>query len=181
MKTPFCVGEMVYLRPLAPEDINEKYVAWVNDPDVGRYLEVTNFPRTLEQIRSYYEQISAAPNEIMLAIVDKQSDLHIGNIKLGPINWVHRKATLGILLGERAFWGRGVGAEATRLMVEYGFFRLNLHRIDLGVFSEHAAAIRCYEKVGFKPEGRLREALYKDGAFTDHISMGLLRSEYQKP
>ena len=59
-------------------------------------------------------------------------------------------------------------------MVEYGFDRLNLHRIDLGVFAEHKAAVRCYEKAGFKVEGRMREDLFQDGEYKDRLWMGLL-------
>ena len=63
-------------------------------------------------------------------------------------------------------------------MVEYGFYRLNLHRIDLGVYAEHESAVHAYEKVGFKVEGRLREDVFQGGEYKDRLWMGLLRSEY---
>jgi len=78
------------------------------------------------------------------------------------------------------FWGKGAGQEATRLAIEYGFYRLNLQRIDLGVFAEHASAVRCYEKVGFQVEGRLRQDLFHGGEYKDRLWMGLLRSEYKR-
>ena len=86
----------------------------------------------------------------MFAIADAESHRHIGNVKLGPIDWVHRRAMFGIMIGEKEFWGKGAGEEVTRLMVEYGFYRLNLRRIGLVVFEEHRSAVRCYEKIGFK-------------------------------
>ncbi|MGB9075190.1 MAG: GNAT family protein, partial [Terriglobales bacterium] len=110
---------------------------------------------------------------------DRKSHRHVGNVKLGPINWVHRWATFGIMIGDKAFWGKGVGEEVTRLMVEYGFYRLNLHRIGLGVFEEHRPAVRCYQKVGFEIEGCLREQMCQDGKYKNCLSMGLLRSEYK--
>ena len=64
-------------------------------------------------------------------------------------------------------------------MVEYGFSRLNLHRIDLGVFAAHQAAVRCYERLGFKVEGRMREDLFRSGEYRDRLWMGLLRCEYR--
>jgi RimJ/RimL family protein N-acetyltransferase len=67
------------------------------------------------------------------------------------------------------------------LAVEYGFYRLNLRRIDLGVFAEHDSAVRCYEKVGFKVEGRFRQDLFQGGEYKDRLWMGLLRSEYAAP
>ena len=115
----------------------------------------------------------------MLAIVDKKSDFHIGNVKLGPIQWIHRRATFGIMIGDKKFWGMGLGQEATRLAIEYAFTRLNLLRIDLGVFAEHESAVRCYEKVGFKVEGRMRQDLFCNGEYKDRLWMGILRSEYR--
>lgn len=178
MKTPFIVGTQIYLRPLEHEDLNERYLGWLNDPEINRYLESGIFPYTQEELERFYDQVSGSPDQVILAIADKETDQHIGNVKLGPINWIHRKATFGILVGDKQFWGRGIGAEATRLMIEYGFFRLNLRRIDLGVYAEHEAAVHSYEKVGFRIEGQLREELFHEGQYKDRLWMGLLRSEY---
>jgi [ribosomal protein S5]-alanine N-acetyltransferase len=178
MKTPFIHGKLIYLRPLDVDDLNEKYLSWLNDPQIRRYLESGIFPYTRGDLVKYYEQIASSPNNVFLSIIDKESDQHIGNIKLGPINWVHRKGTLGILIGEKSFWGKGVGSEALHLMIEYGFFRLNLKRIDLGVYAEHKAAIRIYEKIGFQVEGCFREDLFHEGEYKDRIWMGLLRSDF---
>ena len=178
-KMAFAEGSLVILRPLQRADINERYLSWLNDPEVTRYTETGTFPTTAEDLENYYRSVTGSKNDVMLAVVDKKSGRHIGNVKLGPIQWVHRRATFGILIGEKDFWGKGVGLEATRLMVEYGFQRLNLHRIDLGVFAEHEAAVRCYEQAGFKIEGRMREDLFLDGEYKDRLRMGLLRSEYK--
>ena len=175
----FAEGSLVILRPLERADLNERYLGWLNDPEVTRYTETGTFPATTEDLENYYRSVTGSKNDVILAVVDKKSGQHIGNVKLGPIRWVHRVATFGILIGEKEFWGKGVGLEATRLMVEYGFYRLNLHRIDLGVFAEHEAAVQCYEKAGFKVEGRLREDLFQGGEFKDRLWMGLLRSEYK--
>jgi RimJ/RimL family protein N-acetyltransferase len=178
-KMAFAEGSLVTLRPLERSDLNERYLGWLNDPEVTRYTETGTFPSTADDLENYYRSVAGSKNDVMLAVVDKKSGRHVGNVKLGPIHWVHRCATLGILIGEKEFWGKGVGLEATRLMVEYGFRRLNLHRIDLGVFAEHEAAVRCYEKAGFKVEGRLRDDLFQGGEYKDRLWMGLLHSEYK--
>jgi [ribosomal protein S5]-alanine N-acetyltransferase len=178
----FAEGALVFLRPLERSDLNERYLSWLNDPEVTRYTETGIFPSTAEDLEKYYSEVCGSRSQVMLAIVDKKSGQHIGNVKLGPIHWIHRNATFGILIGEKKFWGKGVGLEATKLMVEYGFTRLNLHRIDLGVFADHETAVRCYEKAGFKVEGRMREDLFMGGAnggqYKDRLWMGLLRAEY---
>lgn len=178
-RTAFAEGSLVCLRPLERADLNERYLSWLNDPEVTRYMETGTFPSTAEDLENYYRGLMGSRNDVILAIAEKESGRHIGNVKLGPIHWVHRSATFGILLGEKEFWGKGIGLEATRLTVEYGFYRLNLHRIDLGVFAEHEAAVRCYKKAGFKVEGRLRENLFQGGKYKDRLWMGLLRSEYK--
>lgn len=172
-------GSLVLLRPLERADLNERYLSWLNDPEVTRYTEIGTFPSTTEDLENYYRSVTGSKNDVILAVVDKKSGRHIGNVKLGPIHWVHRCATFGILIGEKEFWGKGIGLEATRLMVSYGFDRLNLRRIDLGVFSEHVAAVRCYEKAGFKIEGRMREDLFIDGQYRDRLWMGLLRTDHK--
>jgi len=178
-KTSLAEGSIVVLRPLERTDLNERYLSWLNDPEVMRYTETGTFPLTAEDLENYYRSVSGSKNDVILAVADKKSKRHIGNVKLGPIHWIHRSATFGILIGEREFWGKGAGLEATRLMVEYGFYRLNLRRIDLGVFAHHEAAVRCYEKAGFKVEGRMREDLFQGGEYKDRLWMGLLRSEYK--
>ncbi len=181
MKTPFIIGQQIYLRPLEPEDLNETYLGWLNDPEVAQYLESGIFPSTQGALENFYNRVVGASDCALLAIASKEADQHIGNVKLEPIDWVHRKATFGILVGDKQYWGKGVGVEATRLMVEYGFFRLNLNRIELGVYAEHQAAVRAYERVGFRVEGRLRENMFLDNEYRDSLLMGLLRSEYHCP
>lgn len=175
----FMRGAKVYLRPLERSDLNDTYLGWLNNSEVTRYLEAGTFPTTMQDLEKFYQGVTGSRSDVILAIIDGKSHRHIGNAKLGPINWVHRRATFGIMIGEKEFWGKGVGEEVTRLMVEYGFLRLNLNRIGLGVFAEHEAAIRCYEAVGFQTEGRCREDMFSQGSYKDRLWMGLLRSEYK--
>src|SRR5256884_4059261 len=180
MKTPYIIGSQIYLRPLEREDLTDRYLSWLNDPEVNRYLESGLFPSTKADLEQFYQQVAGSQSQVILAIADKGDDRHIGNVKLGPINWVHRKATFGILVGDKEFWRKGIGTEATILTVEYAFFRLNLRKIDLGVYSEHQAAVRSYEKVGFNVEGQLREHVFHEGQYKNCLLMGLLRSEYKR-
>jgi RimJ/RimL family protein N-acetyltransferase len=178
-KTAFMRGSKVYLRPLERTDLNETYLGWLNDAEVTRYLETGTFPSTMHDLEKFYEGVTGSKTEVIFAIADRKSHRHVGNVKLGPINWVHRGAMFGIMIGDKGLWGKGVGEEATRLMVDYAFRRLNLNRVTLGVFAEHKSAVRCYEKVGFRVEGTVRQDLFRDGEYKDRLWMGLLRSEYK--
>ncbi|MDP8237692.1 MAG: GNAT family protein [Candidatus Hatepunaea meridiana] len=180
LHNPFIIGDRVYLRPLERSDINERYLYWLNDPEVNRYLETGVFPQTLESLERFYENQISSHTDIVLAIIDKEKDVHIGNIKLGPINWIKRRSYLGMLVGDKNYWGKGLGTEIRRLMVEYAFYRLNLHRIDSSMYAEHKAIIRVNEKLGFKVEGIVRECVVIDGKYSNGVIMGLLRSEYKR-
>jgi len=179
MEIPFIDGTQIFLRNLVQRDINEEYLGWLNNPRVTRYLESGIFPYTMLELEQFFQQLSHSRDQILLAIVEKENDTHIGNVKLGPINWIHRKATFGILIGNERYWGKGMGSEATRLMVDYGFYRLNLRRVELGVYAEHEQAVRSYQNVGFQIEGRFRETSFHEGEYKDGLWMGLLRSEYK--
>jgi RimJ/RimL family protein N-acetyltransferase len=180
-RSPFLVGEHVYLRPLEPADVDGAYVDWLNDYEVTRFLETGSYPSTPETAARYVAATTSTPDNVFLAIVEKGSDLHVGNVKLGPIHRIHRRADMGIMIGDRTRWNRGYGREAVALIVAYGFERLNLVKIGLGVYADHHQAIRLYESLGFQVEGRLRQHLFRDGRYHDKLVMGVLREEFKRP
>lgn len=177
-KDAFLEGGSVTLRPLRPEDINERYVSWLNDPEVTRYLEVGRFPSTIRDLERFHEACSASRNAVMLAVCLRDGGRHVGNIELGRIDWVHRHADIGILIGEKDQWGQGVGSEALVLMLAYAFDRLDLKKIIMGAYSSHAAAIRMYERAGFRVEGQLTSMLNDNGIWVDKVILGMTQAEY---
>jgi ribosomal-protein-alanine N-acetyltransferase len=128
-------------------------------------------------LRQYYEQVVLSPKHLVLAVIDKESDAHIGNVGLHEINYLFQNAEMGICLGEKQYWGRGRGKEAIALICQHGFRQLNLQRIELGVLTTHRSAIKTYETIGFKHEGVKRKKVYKHGEFIDVVIMGMLKDE----
>lgn len=175
MTSPYIIGENVFLRPLLKEDLNDRYLSWLNDPDVRRYLEAGLFPSTPDDLLNFYDRIAKDSSNVVFAICLVKNNLHVGNIKLGPINFIHRKATVGIMIGDKREWGKNIGTESMRLVTDYGFNTLNLHRIELGVCADHCAAIHCYEKAGFRIEGRLRDAAFHEGRYKDNLIMAAVQ------
>ncbi len=180
MNNPFLVGDRIYLRPLEMDDL-ERCQRWFNDPQVRHFLD-TVYPLSREAERSFLEKIVGQPigpgSDIILAIALQTDDLHVGNVGLHRINTVDRNAELGIAIGEKNMWQKGLGTEACRLLVEYGFATLNLHRIYLRVHSDNSRARAAYQKIGFQQEGVWREALFRQERYQDVVLMGLLREEY---
>jgi RimJ/RimL family protein N-acetyltransferase len=104
----------------------------------------------------------------------------LGDITLSVINWGSRDAFAGIGIGAREFWGKGYGTEAMELILRYGFTELNLRRISLTVFEFNQRAVRSYEKVGFRLEGRQRQFMRREGRRWDILYMGILRQEWME-
>jgi RimJ/RimL family protein N-acetyltransferase len=165
----------VSLRPLEAADLRGPYRHWLNDPETTRFLETGRVPTTAEALEKAFAHIMTDPHTAFFAIVDRTHHQHIGNIKLGPIHPIHRHASLGILIGDPRSRRRGCGLDAVELVVRYGFQQLNLHKITVGMYADHHASVRLFEKAGFTNEGRLRKHLFRDGTYYDKSLMGLLR------
>ena len=128
--------------------VTETYVSWLKDPEVTKFLQSRD--QSLKELSAYVAHRECDPNVRFWAIVSNETSAHIGNVKLEPIDWSAKSAVFGMLLGDRAYWGRGIGSEVTRLVVEHAFEGLGLEKIELGVEKDNAAAIRVYEKAGFR-------------------------------
>ena len=161
--------DRIYLRSLKKEDASQEYCQWLNDPKVNIYLETREC--TIDDLKKYIKKQVDDPNSIFVGIFDKISDKHIGNIKLEPIDWKKKEATLGILIGDMNYWNKGIATEAIRGIVNYSFNNLKLKRIELGVINENLGAIRCYEKVGFKKVKTKKNGANHNGRLYDTIIM----------
>ena len=177
----FLTGKTVYMRPLQASDLTEKYLSWLNDSEVCEFNSHATFPYTFEKLETFYKQLQESANvNIVLAIIFKETDEHIGNISLQNINWISRNAEYAILLGNKSFWNKGIAIEASLLICEYGFERLNLHRIYCGTSSKNLGMQKLASKIYMKEEGRREEAMYKNGVFVDIIEYGVLKKDFKK-
>lgn len=174
------VGERLYLRLPEECDIGEEYLGWLNDQEVTRYLETGKFPSTYQGIRRYLEYFQNSTGDLIFAIIDRETELHVGNVTLNRINWIHRTADTGLMIGRKEFWGKGYAFEAWSVLIEYAFRRLGLRKIIAGAVADNVASIVTLEKLGFKIEGRFREEYFVEGEYRDGIRLGLLREEFYK-
>ncbi len=171
------IGEKCYLSPISIEDA-EQYAEWLNDLEVSKYLLVANQQITLQKEIEILTEMSKNQSQIF-GIIDIKSEKLIGNCSLFKINYLNRKAEFGIFIGDKKFWNKGHGTEATKLILDYGFNILNLNNIMLEVFSYNKRAIKSYEKVGFKTIGKRRETLIIGSKKYDEIYMDILASEFE--
>lgn len=171
----FIRGQKTYLRNIELSDVNETYLSWLNDLETTKGLLAGRFPSSLVQLQSYVENAITDNNTVMFAICNKENDQHIGNIKLDNFDWVGRTCELGVLIGDQNSWGKGIGTEVCEMVINYAFDHLNLRKILLAVYSNNPGAIKLYEKLGFKQEGRFIDHLYAEGKYIDKIFMGIFK------
>lgn len=169
---------LVHLRAFEREDL-ESVIRWVNDEEVTRNLsDAFIYPVSRSDEMKWLDSVALANHkEKVFAIENDEGEL-VGSIGLHHINWVERKAELGILIGEKRYWRRGYGQGALEAILHLAFNKMNLHRVYLRVFENNPTAIRLYERCGFRQEGRLREDHYYAGQYSHTFIMGLLKREY---
>lgn len=178
IKHIFLEGKRIYLRALEEKDIFGNYFQWLNDQEVTLFNSHGRFPNNEKKIRDYFLFTQTANNALILAIIWKENDLHIGNISLQNINWIDRNAEFAILLGDKNFWGMNIGQEAGSLIIRHGFNALNLHRIYCGTSSDNIGMQKLAHKLQMKQEGIRKEAMFKNGKYVDIIEYGLLKKNY---
>jgi diamine N-acetyltransferase len=153
--------------------------AWRNDREVVDFLG-SNFLFIAEAVDEqwYDSYLSSRDRNIRLAIVTNADDAYIGNVQLTSIHPLNRSAEFSIFIGDKRYWSHGYGREAMLKMLQHGFGDLNLNRIHLTVLDDNERAIRLYESAGFKVEGRLVQAVFKNGSYHDLIAMAALRKDF---
>lgn len=168
------------LRAAEREDI-PRFVRWLNDPEVYSTLALC-YPLSQASEEKWFQSMQDHhPAEQVLVIEIKAAEgwKPIGNVSFMDIAWVNHSAEVGIFIGERDEWGKGFGRDVMKLMLRYGFNELNFHRICLRVHADNLRGIKAYQYAGFKHEGVMRQAVYRNGKYIDLYLMSVLRPEWQ--
>lgn len=152
-------SQRLEFRELRPEDVTPAYVAWLNDPEINRFLETRFVPQDMGSIRAFVAAQAANSDAFLLRIALHDCGTHIGNIKLGPINRHHASAQISLLIGSRAHHGQGYATEAIRAVTEWGFDAHGLARIEAGCYADNLGSLRAFLKAGYTVEGFRRAAV----------------------
>ena len=175
----FIEGENIYLREVRQNDVNENYYAWMNDYEITQYLETRYYPNSLDKISEFVKSKDGDSSNVFLAIVNKSTNAHIGNVKLGPINWIHRTAEIGILLGEKKDWGKGFATETLKLLSNYAFKKLNLRKLTAGCYGNNKGSEKAFVKAGFEIEGVRKSHFFFEGHYVDFVLLGLINKDFK--
>lgn len=174
LENNFIKGKQIYLREVRSSDANANYYKWLNSPEINKYLETRFIPQSLDKITAYINNLSGQQDEVFFAICWQENKKHIGNIKLGPMNWIHRRGDIGLLIGEKDYWQKGVATEAISLVAEYAFNILNLNKITAGCHRGNIGSLKAFQKAGFIIEGERKKHSYLNGEYVDTFVLGLI-------
>lgn len=177
MKDTTLVGEKIVLRPLEEKDLANK-VRWFNDPEINKTLFLEeNFE--LEKTLRWFEKVLKDDSRMDFAI-DSSDGEPIGIAGLLKMDRMHRTAESYCVIGEKKFWGKGVGTEAHKIMFQWGFDKLGLEKIWADINPDNTAIIKVCERLGFKAEGLLRKDRVVNRRRVDVLRIGLLKEEFNR-
>ena len=164
------VADDIFLKVLTSNDVDENYVYWLNDYSITKFTEQKYFKHTFDSIKEFVTQKYESENDLLFGIFVKGK--HIGNIKLGPINFYHLSAEVSFLIGEKKLWGKGIASVCTSTIVQYAVAQLGLKKITAGYYENNTGSAKVFQKCGFIIEGKKRSQLIFEDQRIDHISVG---------
>ncbi len=162
-------GNRIVLKTLSPENVTQNYLAWVQDEEVMQFMESRWKSYTLEELKDYVRRMNESSNDFLFGIYTNDNNEHIGNIKIGEINIVHKFGNLGLFIGNKEKWGMGYGVEAVKLATEYAFRVLNLNKLVAGMYENNIGCYRVFFKAGYNEAGRLKKHRLCKGEYVDQI------------
>ena len=171
-------GELVYLTASEPDNIVDD-AQMISDAEVGHYLGVKS-PLSRDAAERFAREMLGQVGKTLFAfsIVRIEDGRRIGGVTLRDIDRENGSAEVAIFLGDPSLLGHGLGTDALRCAVDFGFGEQRLERIQLHVFDYNTRAQRSYEKAGFSVDATLRRARFHRGAHHDVLVMSILRDEW---
>mgnify|MGYP001285617080 CR=1 FL=1 len=163
------ITKRIYLKTLTDEYADGAYLKWMNDPEVMRYTESRFTNHTKEDLISYINSMNCSKENLLLGIFTIDQNRHIGNIKLGPIITHHDRADIGVIIGVKEYWSKGYAHEAVKILTDFAFNHLQLHRITAGVYEDNKGSLKLFHKLGYIEEARLRSYWKSNNKWVDGI------------
>lgn len=176
------MGDKVILREFTPNHLGDPdYFKWLRDPQVTTSIYRLEYllPLQFHQVEEYVHQLWKSGKDCFFAVHDLADGQFIGTQRIGHIDWRAGHADMGVMIGDKSRWGKGLATQALRLACGYAFTVLSLRRLTGGTSANNTAMARCFTRLGFVNEGRLRSHLLLNGQYEDHLLFGLLREEFK--
>lgn len=173
-------GKKISLRQLEVEDCKQYYIDWLNKEETNKFIEPRWQKHTIESNKEYVQKAIDSKDTYIFAII--ADGKHIGNVHIGNIHPMYKFASIGCMVGDKNYWGKGIGTEAINLICDFGFNVLNLHKIQAGIYSDNVGSQKACYKSGFVKEAVFRKQrfIHQGDEYCDYLEFGLLKEEFIK-
>ena len=173
-------GDIVNLQPFSKKFISNDYLNWINDKDTAQFIYKAKENTSLDDLNFFVENMINSDFDYFFAIIHKEKKQHIGNVRLGSIDFNLMRSNFGILIGDKNFHGCGIATEVLELIKYFGFNYLKLEEIHFSVVKEHAAAMRLYAKTKFTCLGEIKKTFNKNGKSWKLVEWSMNKLNYKK-
>ena len=174
-------GRKTRLEPFDQRHLNDpQYLSWLRDYDVVKTINRADYlrPVSFAEVREYCESVQRSPTDMFFAIVELGEEEFIGTLLVSQLNWRTRTADIGILIGARDSWGKGLGTDAISTIGRFLIERLKLRRLTAGLMSVNPGMQKVFERLGFQEEGVFRDHDLFEGEYVDHVYLGCMAHEF---
>jgi RimJ/RimL family protein N-acetyltransferase len=178
VKNSYAAGRHVYLRHPTSEEVEGRWHEWLSDEETTRWLVGHAWPNSLERQREFYEASTKRLDRLVLSVIDKESDKHIGVCNLSSINWVHRFCDVAIVIGEEDYRTGPYAVETMSILLGIAFLRLNLRIVKSSFAAGNEASASIHDVFRFKEVGRIEELFWARGYYVDNVLVTLSRRDW---
>jgi RimJ/RimL family protein N-acetyltransferase len=169
-------GASIYLRKVSLNDVTDEYVSWYNNDDVIRYLEINEL--TKEEAIGFILDGESTGSHYIYAMMTKDDDIHIGNVKIGPINLLKNTSDLVATLGNQQYSGQGIGTQAIAIGMTIAFDVYGLRKLEGGIYDRNIASLKAYERAGWAVVGRRIASINIDDSWCDEVLVECYNPKY---
>lgn len=163
----------LFLRSLKVEDTSEKYLGWMNDIEIVKFTEQKNKKHNFQDIKNYVDEKQNSKFDLLFGIFHNSD--HIGNIKLGPINFNHKISEISFFIGEKKYMNKGIMTKVIKYLINFSFKKLSLEKITAGCYSNNLGSKKVLLKCGFTIEGKRRRHVIYEKKRIDTLIFGILK------
>jgi len=160
---------LIKIKPLEEEHLRKSnWLSWLSDFETSKFRDVGYFPQNLNRQLSYINSKLISKEDTLFAIEIKKSDnnfIHIGNVGLHSIDFIHRRCILGIIIGEKEYRGKGIGIYSWKFVTNHAFNMLNLNKVYAYIFEDNLASRKCAEICGYQKEAKLDDYYFRNGKY----------------
>lgn len=181
IQLPVLSGKHIKLKKFTDDQLfDERYFTWLKDREVMKTIGRNEYMRDIHfsTVKTYVRNLQQSNHDYFFAIQVKPANEFIGTAKIGSIDWDNKTADIGIMIGEKNYWGKGLATETLFLLCKFAFKELQLRKLTGGCMERNTAMKKCFEKIGFIEEGVRRKQNFLENDYTDHILFGLFKNEF---